>query len=76
MFSFSLSLFLSLHYYNVPLTRTFRRLDVSPTGDNRFKNSKGQQVILSMKNSILSDYLHVRLQARTKYFRKTSFYVK
>ena len=38
--------------YNVPLIRTFRRLDVSPTGFTRFKNSKSQQVILNMKNAI------------------------
>ena len=38
-----------------------RRLDVNPTGFNRFKNSKSQQVVLNMKIAILSEYLHVRL---------------
>ena len=63
-FSFSLSLFLALRCYNVPLMRTFRRLDVSPTGFNRFKNSKSQQVVLKIKIAILSDYLNVRLVLR------------
>ena len=58
MFSFSLSLFLLLHCYNIPLMRTFRRLGVSPNGFNQFKNGKSQQVILNMKNAILSDYLY------------------
>ena len=40
-----------------------RRLDVNPTGFNRFKNSKSQQVVLNMKIAILSD-LHVRLVMR------------
>ena len=63
-FSFSLSLFLALRCYNVPLMRTFRRLDVSPTGFNRFKNSKSQQVVLNMKIAILSEYVYVRLVIR------------
>ena len=41
-----------------------RRLDVNPTGFNRFKNSKSQQVVLNMKIAILSEYLHVRLVMR------------
>ena len=60
-FSFSLSLFLSLRCYNVPLMRTFRRLDVSPTGFNQFKNSKSQQAVLNMKIAILPNYLYVML---------------
>ena len=59
--SFSLSLFLSLRYCNVPLTRTLRHLDVSPTGFNRFKNSESQQVVLNVKIAILLDYLYVRV---------------
>ena len=50
-----------LRCYNAPLMRTFRRLDGSPTGFNRFKNSKSQQVVLNMKIDILLDYLYVRL---------------
>ena len=61
IFSFSLSLFLQLHSYNVLLMRIFRRLDVSNTEFNRFKNSKSQQVVLNRKTAILSDYLYVRL---------------
>ena len=41
--------------------RIFRRLDVSNTEFNRFKNSKSQQVVLNRKTAILSDYLYVRL---------------